>query len=710
MSLMKLLCFDLARPARGVGGTLSIHVRLAKRLAGLVRIDLPSRSGAVVVAVFLLGLLTAVAALPKPALIPQPQTLEWTAGDFDCSHYALEGTNIAPMASDCLRQALRVAGAQPRDGGAKIVFRQADQMASTIREAGPGGYALEVSPRIVTLTASRPEGFLYGAQTLRQLIVSREGKPVIAGCRIKDWPAFAWRGFMHDVGRNFQEMELLKRFVDVMALYKMNVFHFHLTDNPGYRIECRSHPELNAPNSYLPTRSPGRFYTYGELNDFIGYCRQRGIQVVPEIDMPGHSDYFKRAFGVDMQDEKGMEILSDCVNEFLDHVDVSVVHIGSDEVDLRNKTFLARMAGLVRGRGKQIIVWRPGGLPPGKVITQSWSAGSRENGPLPGVPMLDSRDDYVNHLDPFDLPSRILNLATCGKETGDDLALGGILCHWPDANAGQAMNIYRQSPVFPALVTAAERYWRGHTPQQPAYWGRLPDPGTPEFAACAEFETRMAEHRDRFFADWPFAYVKQTAIAWKLIGPFDHKGDVNALFPVESRLQDEYSVAEKTYRWKEARGATIHVNHFWYAGWLPKAEAGTAYALTYLWSPRAQTVGFWIGFNGPSRSDRRGGPNPAPGQWSTTGSRLWVNDAEVAPPVWKQPGAVKGGIEAPFVDEDYFYRPPTPISLKSGWNKILVKAPKARNTWKWDFTCVPVSVQGDSVREVEGLRFSLTPE
>lgn len=663
-----------------------------------------------ILGICLLFLSPAGAATLQPALIPQPQRLEWTGKVFDCDRYTLEGTNTSPFAVATLRQALQTAGARPDANGGKIVLQLSDRSPGTADEKSAEGYALEVDPQEVTLTASSPKGLLHGVQTLRQLLVQKDGKAVIAGCRIQDRPAFAWRGFMHDVGRNFQDIELLKRFVDVMALYKMNVFHFHLTDNPGYRIECRSHPELNAPRSYQANRSPGKFYTYAELNDFIRYCGERGVQVVPEIDMPGHSDYFKRAFGVDMQDEKGIQILSDCVKEFLDNVDVPVVHIGSDEVDLRNKDFLPRMAGLFRERGRQIIVWRPGGMPPGKVITQSWSAGGRPNGPLPGVPMLDSRDNYLNHLDPFDIPSRMLNLSTCDKDTGDDMALGGILCHWPDSNAGEAMNIYRQSPVFPALVASAEAYWCGHTPRQPAYWGRLPDPGTAAFAKCADLENRMAEHRDRFFADWPFQYVKQTGVAWKLIGPFDHKGDVNAVFPVESAIRDEYVLDGTTNRWKAARGATIHINHFWYTGWLPKRAAGTAYALTYLWSPSAQTVGFWIGFNGPSRSDRRGGPNPSQGQWSTVGSRLWVNDAEIAPPVWKQPGAVKGGTETPLVDEDYFYRPPTPVALKSGWNKILVKAPKAKNTWKWDFTCVPVAVEGAGVREVEGLRFSLEPK
>lgn len=647
-------------------------------------------------------------AFSQPALIPRPRTVEWLVGDFDAWRYTVEAPDAAKFAVAELDRALSSLGGQRDATGGKIVLRLGE--AGDTLHGSPESYSVEVSPALVTVTAPQPAGLFYGVQTLRQLAENKDGAPHIPACRITDAPAFAWRGFMHDVGRNFQDIALLKRFVDVMAHYKMNVFHFHLTDNPAWRVECRVHPELNGPKNTPATRSPGKFYTYAELNDFIAYCRERGVRVVPELDMPGHSEYFKRAFGVDMQDERGMKILSECVNEFLDNVDVPVIHIGSDEVSLKNKTFLPHMAELIRARGKQIIVWRPGGMSPGKVITQAWSAGSKPNGPLPGIPFIDSRDDYVNHLDPFDLPQRELNLSTCGQAVGDEFALGGIICHWPDNNAGAQENIYSQSPIFPALLSAAERYWSGHTPQQKQFWARLPDAGTKDFAVIADFEARMIEHRNRFFADWPFPYVKQTDVAWKLIGPFDHKGDVNATFPVETELRDEYVVDGRTNRWAEARGATIHVNHFWYPGWLPEAKSGTAYALTYVWSPRAQSVGFWINFNGPSRSDRRGGSNPQQGEWSTTGSKIWVNDAAVPPPVWKQPGALKGGTEAPFVDEDYFYRPPTQVALKQGWNKILVKSPRSAKTWKWMFTCVPVNVTPAGVREVEGLRFATQPD
>lgn len=464
-----------------------------------------------------------------------------------------------------------------------------------------------------------------------------------------------------------------------------------------------------APASYLPTRYPGKFYTYAELNDFIAYCKQRGVMVVPEIDIPGHSDYFKRAFGVEMQDEKGMGILEDVLNEFMDHVDTPLLHIGSDEVRVRNPQFMDHIADLVRKRGRQVLAWRPGNPPSGRIITQMWSYGPGLDA-LPGMAVVDSRNDYINHVDPFNAPARILNLATGGQPEGDDIAWGGILCHWPDINVGTPMNIYRQSPVFPALLAASENYWHGHMPQHPEYWARLPLPTDPEYARFAEFEARLVEHRDRFFADWPFPYVRQTNIPWKLIGLFDHKGDVNAVLPPEREIRASYAVDGKTYEWTDAVGATIAVNHWQYDGWLPKMRQGTAYALTYVWAPRAETVGFWIGFNGPSRSSRRNQPNPSQGEWSTAGSKVWIDDWEVPPPVWKQPGTVANSSEAPFVDEDYFYRPPTPVALRPGWNKILIKAPKGERTWNWTFTCVPVQVAGEGVREMEGLRFSTNPQ
>ncbi len=635
-----------------------------------------------------------------PALIPRPQQAMWKQGMTAIPAAAVSAPDGAPLARAALNRLLAEWNVPARaDGGVPLRLTLGPvPEASSPAEA----YRLTVSAQGVDVTAPEDLGLLRGVQTLRQL--ARPGAPPrLPWVTIADWPAFSVRGFMHDVGRNPQDVALLKRFLDVMAQYKLNVFHFHLTDNPGYRIECRVHPELNDPKFQPATRRPGFFYTYAQLNDLIAYAAARGIQVIPEIDMPGHSDYFPKTFGCDMQSEKGMRILQDVLAEFMDHVKTKYLHIGSDEVHLKNPAFLDTMADFIRSRGREVIVWRPGGLPKGRVITQGWAAGGKPSGPVGDNSWLDSRHNYINHFDPFEIPSRILNLAVCDQPAGDARALGGILCHWPDINAGTQENNYRTNPVFPALVAAAESYWTGGMPARKDLWGRLPRPDDPRFGPVADFERRLLAHRDAYFQDWPFPYVRQTDLPWKLIGPFP--GDPATAFPVEKERRESYEIGGKTWTWTEALGATIHLNHFWYDGWLPKTNGGTAYALQNIWSPRAQTVGFWIGFNGPSRSDRRTA-GPKAGQWSCSGGRIWVNGKEIPPPVWKQPGLGAAASETPFADEDYFYRPPTPVALRAGWNRILIKAPKTNADWKWMFTCVPVRVEGLRVREVEGLRFS----
>jgi len=644
----------------------------------------------------------------RAALIPYPRAVAWKPGEADLSRYRVLGpegdrSERQPVV-DALHRVLRSAGAEPDPAGGVPVVLAADPSIGN-KEA----YRLTVLAKGVEIRAADDAGFFYGIQTLRQLLGG--GGQAVPCCRVDDEPAFAWRGFMHDLGRNPQDVELLKRFIDVMAHYKLNVFHMHLTDYPGYRIECRKYPELNAPENYRQTRRPGFFYTYKQLNDIIRYCAERQIMVVPEIDMPGHSAYFKTTFGVDMQDPKGMAILSDVVNEFLDYVDLPYFHMGSDEVHVRNKAFMPHMVKLIRDRGKDIIVWRPGHLPDRKVITQLWSGRPR---PVDGVRYLDSQANYVNHMDALVGPVRVFMQQPCRVPEGTELALGGILCHWPDDNVGEQMNVYRQSPVMPALVAYAERLWRGARNNRADAWAKLPPVDDTAFEEFAAFEDDMVTHRDRYFADWPFPYVKQTRIAWKLIGPFDHQGDTAAAFPVEQEIRAAYTVSGKEYRWHEteARGGTIHINHFFgFPGHLPPSEPGAVYALTCIDSPDDRDVHFWIGFNENSRSGgRRAGPNPAQGQWSIVHSRVWINGSPVPPPDWKQPGIPSGTPEVPFVDELYMSREPVKVRLRKGRNTILVKAPHAKPAWKWMFTCVPVVWDGKQAREAEGLRFLPPPE
>jgi hexosaminidase len=298
----------------------------------------------------------------------------------------------------------------------------------------------------------------------------------------------------------------------------------------------------------------------------------------------------------------------------------------------------------------------------------------------------------------------------CDQPQGDNLALGATLCYWPDNNVGEEINVYRHSPVVPAMLAGAERYWRGGAKVDWKHISMFPLPTDPFYPTYKEFESRLLAHRDIVGKEWDFPYVSATDMPWKLLGPIDNGGAPNTVFPPETELKDSYDLGGKTFTWVNAHGGTIHINHFFdYPGWLPKSRTGTAYATTNIWSPRKQTVGFWIGFNSYSMSGHRGGPNPNLGQWSNTGSKIWVNDTPIDPPTWKLPGLGAGSDETPFVDEDYFYRPPTQVALKKGWNRVFVKVPRNGPAWKWQLTCVPVSIVNGVPHEVEGLKFSAEP-
>ena len=653
----------------------------------------------------------------RASLIPYPQKVKWSKNNLSfrmaCLQYDFSKVMMSEQENQfCINDLRQIIEQAHIPIGTPVTADKVITISLQIKtipivKENPEAYQLEVSKTKITITAQTTMGMFYGIQTFRQLIQFENDQAYLPCCEIMDWPAFSYRGFMHDVGRNFQDVALIKQHLDLMARYKMNLFHFHLSDKPGYRIECRKYPQLNAPQNYRSTRQPGKFYTYEQMNEIMAYAKQRNIQIVPEIDMPGHSDYFKNTFGFDMQDPQGIEVLKEMLTEFFEYVDTPLFHIGSDEVHLRNPAFMKEIAEFIRNKGRKVIVWRPGHLPDNNVITQLWTGAAR---PIKGIPYMDSQANYINHMDALVGPIRVFFQQPCRVPHGNELALGGVLCHWPDNNINSQMDIYRQSPVYPAMVTYAERIWRGIDVNREDCWAKLPPKTDLAFQEFVNFEKDLIIHRDTVFKDLPFPYIKQTHIPWKLIGPFDHGEDPEKPFPIEQIIQDEYTINGKKYIWTIAYGGTIHINHFFgFPGHLPSVDNGTAYALTYLYADTERTVDFWIGFNGFSRAGgRRGGPSPKQGQWSNVNSMIWVNDQSVPPPQWANPG-LEDSPEIPFVDEDYFYRPPTKILLNKGWNKLLIKAPKTPPAWKWMFTCVPVQCKDGRCQEVCDLIFSLSP-
>ena len=640
----------------------------------------------------------------KYPIIPTPQEITYGETELFFEAVSISGAFQSEILK--LTDFFKNKGIEVSENGLKIEFVQKNSSGDTNEEA----YTLRIDKQI-TISASTEKGAYYGIQTLKQLLRKTNDKAIFPKLEITDWPAFKIRGFMHDTGRNFQSVELLKEQIEVMAQYKYNVFHWHLTDNPGWRLESKLYPELQSEE--VTSRKKGKYYTQEDFKEIVRFCKERKITVIPEFDIPGHTEAFRKALNVEtMRDPKVKPVLLDLFRELLslaDAIEIPYIHIGTDEVkgnieDVSND-FLLEIMNLIKDNGREVIVWKQGIQMEGDTtsINQLWAQHEGRKGHR----FIDSRANYINHLDPFTGMARLYFQQPCRQPQGDDLALGGILCAWPDNNIGDERDILSQNPIYPSMVFYADAIWKGKTKDSKEFWAKLPKLGTEELKKFENFEDKVITHRDLFFKGKEFPYIKQTNIQWKIIGPFNHHGDVSASFPIEQTISETYTIDNKEFKWQDSIvGGTTHLKHFFGFPALTQEKSGTYYAYTNIYSPNDRLQDFWIGFQGWSRSSRRGGPTPSQGQWHTTNPKIWVNNIEVAPPIWKQPNLGEETHEIPFIDEDYFYRSPTKVALKKGWNKILLKIPEGGTSWKWMFTCIPVHIKDGYVTEVNELKFS----
>ena len=258
---------------------------------------------------------------------------------------------------------------------------------------GAEGYELTVTSDAVTITASEPAGLFYGIQTLRQLmpwfieyeaVRADKNRPVtIPPVRIADAPRFPWRGAMLDVARHFFTVNEVKRYVDLLAMYRMNRLHLHLADDQGWRIEIRSWPNLTTHGGSTEVGGgPGGFYTQEEYADLVAYAHSRFVTIVPEIDMPGHTNAALASYAelncngtapplyteIDVgfsalcvEKDVTYKFIDDVVREIGGMTPGAYFHIGGDEVKTltpaQYATFVERVQGIVQSHGKQMIGW-----------------------------------------------------------------------------------------------------------------------------------------------------------------------------------------------------------------------------------------------------------------------------------------------------------------------------------------------------------------
>lgn len=545
----------------------------------------------------------------KFPIIPTPQELIYGQKELLFKAVSMD-TTVFPNEAVVLKSFFKENGIGIKENGLKIKFTKEENNDNLGKEA----YQLRIDS-MITLRASTVKGAFYGIQTLKQIFRKKESVGVFPEINISDWPAFKIRGFMHDTGRNFQSVELLKEQIEVLAQYKMNVFHWHLTDNPGWRLESKLYPELQSDQAF--TRKKGKFYTQEDFKDILAFCKERHITLIPEFDIPGHTAAFRKAFGIEtMKDKNVLPILLNLFDELCglaDENEMPYIHIGTDEVRNREEyvsdDFILKIMGRVNRHKREVIVWKEGITiaEDSTSINQLWAQFEGREGHR----FIDSRSNYINHLDPFAGMARLYFQQPCRQPKGDELALGGVLCAWPDNKIDNERNVLRQNPVYPSIVFYADAIWKGRNNDYKEYWAKLPYPSTPEFSEFKIFEEKVITHRDLFFKGKEFPYVKQTEIQWKVIGPFDYGGKVSKSFPIEEELKESYIIDEREYWWQDSIvGGTVHFKHFFGFPALTEEKSGTYYAYTEVYSPENRVQDFWIGFHGWSRSSRRGGPTP----------------------------------------------------------------------------------------------------
>ena len=403
---------------------------------------------------------------PHPALIPAPATIEWREGVL-------------------------------RKDGPLSMERVADLPAE--------GYAIEVAPTGAVIRSASDAGAFYARQTLQQLRAADGSLPCVA---IRDAPRFAWRGFMLDSSRHFQTTDDIKRWLELLAMHKLSVFHWHLVDDHGWRFESKQYPLLTQVGAWReqpPVGRYGGFYTQQEMRDVVAYAAKLHITVVPEIEMPGHAQAaiaaypelgnvsqpveVSKGWGIHEDvynvEETTLRVLQNVLDEVLEMFPSQFIHIGGDEcpkkqwrespaaqarmhaLGLKDEEelqsfFVGRMDAFLSARGRRLIGWDEileGGLAPGAAV-MSWRG---EEG---GIEAANAGHDVV--MAPtawtyFDYPNtpveKVYSFEPIPKELSPEQAvhvLGAQAQMWTDNHPSEERI---DALVYPRAAALAEVVW-----------------------------------------------------------------------------------------------------------------------------------------------------------------------------------------------------------------------------------------------------------
>ena len=359
-------------------------------------------------------------------------------------------------------------------------------------------YTLEVSEKQAMLRAPTVVGALRGLETFLQLLDGDRGGYFLPLAQIQDKPRFPWRGLLIDVCRHWQPMEVVKRNIDGMAAVKLNVLHLHLTENQGFRIESRRYPKLHQMGS------DGLYYTQEQMRELIAYARDRGIRIIPEFDIPGHTTAWfvghpelasapgpyqiERTYGVfdpsiDPTREEVYKFLDRFLGEMAALFPDAYMHIGGDEVTGKHwrlnpqiqafmqkkglqdnhalqAYFNQRVSQILQKYGKKMVGWDEILHPdlPKNIVIQSWRGQkSLAEGAKQGYTGILSSGYYLDHLYPAAMVYAVDPVRADSGLTPEEEAriLGGEACMWAEYVSPENID----SRIWPRMAAIAERFW-----------------------------------------------------------------------------------------------------------------------------------------------------------------------------------------------------------------------------------------------------------
>jgi hexosaminidase len=349
-----------------------------------------------------------IALIPKPVSVLMEKTSLKLNKVIRIKDSSLPGHDYAKFLNTACLQGIDYKSINSSDDKSEIIIKKSEE--SGKKE----GYTLRIHPGGIEIIASDNGGVLYAMETLKQILVQTwNGKEFIIPCMvIRDEPAFAYRGFLLDASRHFQPVATVKHVLDYMLSMKLNIFHWHLSDDQGWRVQSLKHPELNTVGSFVIDTDrvqTNGFYSLEEISDIINYATERNIKIIPEFDIPGHSLAVLNAFprlrcphkpgsnAFCAGNPESYIMLKDIFGELIEIFKPEYIHIGGDERekniwnkcdlclakmkeagvtnenDLQSK-MLIEISDFIHGKGVKTIAWAEnieGGVAEGQII-QSW--------------------------------------------------------------------------------------------------------------------------------------------------------------------------------------------------------------------------------------------------------------------------------------------------------------------------------------------------